>query len=230
MRDRRLSIVLVIGIVAVVFLLSRQYFLRIDLTEDKQFTMSKATKNILSNLEDPVTVKAYFSENLPADFERVRIDFQNLLTEYNNISKGKVDYQFIDPGTDPAIEQEAMQNGVQPLLINVREKDEASQKKAFMGAIVEIGTQKEIIPFIGRESPMEYDLTTAIKKVSVTDKPFLGIIQGHGEPQLNQMMQVAQALSVIYTLEPVTLSEPTIADRYQALLFVNPQDSIPQDH
>ena len=153
-QDRRISILLVIGIVAVVFLLSRQYFVRIDLTEDKQFTMSKATRNILHQLEDPVTVKAYFSENLPADFERVRIDFQNLLFEYNNISKGKIDYRFINPGTDPAVEQEAMQNGVQPLLINVREKDEASQKKAFMGAVVEAGTQKEIIPFIGRESPM----------------------------------------------------------------------------
>lgn len=229
-QDRRISILLVIGIVGAIFLLSRQYFVRIDLTEDKQFTMSKATRNILHQLEEPVTVKAYFSENLPADFERVRVDFQNLLFEYNNISKGKIDYRFINPGSDPAVEQEAMQNGVQPLLINVREKDEASQKKAFMGAVVEAGNQKEIIPFIGRESPMEYDLTTAIKKVSVTDKPSLGIIQGHGEPPINQMMQVVQALSVIYTVEPVDLlTEPSIADRFQAVLFVNPKDSIPED-
>ncbi len=230
-QDRRVSILLVIGIVAVIFLLSRQYFVRLDLTEDKQFTMSKATRNILQNLEDPVVVKAYFSENLPADFERVRTDFQNLLIEYNNISKGKVDYRFIDPASDPATEQEAVQNGIQPLLINVREKDEASQKKAFMGAIVELGTQKEIIPFIQRESAMEYDLTTAIKKISVTEKPSLGFIQGHGEPQLNQMMQVAQALSVIYTLEPVNLSaEAAIPDRFQAILFINPKDSMPSDH
>ena len=230
-QNRGVSILLVTGIVIVIFLLARQYFVRIDLTEDKQFTMGKATRSILNNLEEPVNIKAYFTENLPADFERVRIDFQNLLTEYNNISKGKVEYQFINPGDDPAIEQEAIQSGVQPLLINVREKDEASQKKAFMGAIIESGGQKEIIPFIQRESAMEYDLTTAIKKVSVTDKPVLGYVQGHGEPALNQMMQVAQALSVIYALEPVDLSsEAPIADRFQALLFINPQDSIPAAH
>ena len=229
-KDRRISILLVTVIIAVIFLLSRQYFLRLDLTEDKQFTMSKATRNILKELEDPVVVKAYFSENLPADFERIRTDFQNMLIEYNNISKGKVDYQLIDPASDPAIEQQAMQSGVQPLLINVREKDEASQKKAFMGAVVEYGTQKEIIPFISQESAMEYDLTTAIKKVSVTAKPSLGVVQGHGEPPLNHMRQVAQALSVIYTLEPVDLGSDSVADRFQAILFINPQDSIPEDH
>ena len=150
--------------------------------------------------------------------------------EYHNISKGKVDYRFIDPGTDPSVEQEAMQNGVRPLLINVREKDEASQKKAFMGAVVEFENQKEVIPFISRETAMEYDLTTAIKKVSVSEKPSIGIVQGHGEPAVNAMMQVAHALSVLYNLEPVDLSAEPIADRFQALLFINPHDSIPEEH
>lgn len=227
-KDNKLSVLLVIGIVAIVFLLSREFFFRLDLTADKEFTMSKATKSILHNLEDPVTVKAYFSENLPAEFERVKTDFQNLLIEYNNISKGKVNYQFINPGTDQAKEQEAAQNGIQPILINVREKDEASQKKAYMGAVVEYGDQKEVLPFINQQSPMEYDLTTAIKKISVKDKPSLGILQGNGEPQLQELNQVAKALSVIYTIETVDLSkgEP-IADRIKALLIVNPVDSIP---
>lgn len=228
MKDKKLSILLVIGIVTLVFLLSREFFFRIDLTEDKEFTMSKATKNILHDLDDPITVKAYFSENLPAEFERVKTDFQNLLIEYNSISKGKVNFQFINPGADQKIEQEAAQNGIQPVLINVREKDEASQKKAFMGAVVEYGDQKEVMPFINRESPMEYDLTTAIKKVSVKDKPSLGFMQGNGEPQLSQMPQVVQALSVIYTVENVDLSkEETIPDRVKALVIVNPMDSIP---
>ncbi len=229
-QDRKLSILLIIGIIAVIFLLSRQYFFRIDLTEDKQFTMSKATRGILHDLEDPVDVKAYFSENLPANFERVRTDFQNLLIEYNNISKGKVDYRFINPGADSTSEQEALQAGIQPLLINVREKDQASQKKAFMGAVIEYGDQKEIIPFVSEGSAMEYDLTTAIKKISVKDKPSLGFIQGHGEPGFQQMQNVAQALSVIYAIEPLDLSETAIEDRFQAILWIRPTDSVPADH
>jgi len=229
-KDRRLSILLVIGIVVLVFLLSRQFFFRIDLTEDHEFTMSKATKSILRNIDDPVDVKAYFSGNLPADFELVKADFQNLLIEYNNISKGKINYRFIDPGKDQAMEQEAMQNGIQPLLINVREKDEASQKKAYMGAIVQYGDQKEVIPFISQGSAMEYELTTAIKKITVKDKPAIGFVQGHGEPDFNKMAQAVQDLSVIYSIENIDLSkEAEIAQRYQAIVLVNPADSIPPD-
>jgi len=229
-KDRRLSILLVIGIVAIVFLLSRQFFFRLDLTEDHEFTMSKATKTILKNIDDPVDVKAYFSGNLPADFELVKNDFQNLLVEYNNISKGKINYRFIDPGKDQTTEQEAVQNGIQPLLINVREKDEASQKKAYMGAIVQYGDQKEVIPFISQGSAMEYELTTAIKKITVKDKPSIGFITGHGEPEFNKMAQTVQELSVIYAVENVDLSkEQSIAERYQAVILVDPADSIPPD-
>ncbi len=229
-QNKRVSILLVVGIVAIVFLLSRQYFFRLDLTEDKEFTMSKATKNILHSLDENVNVKAYFSDKLPADFERVKTDFQNMLIEYNNISKGKVNYQFINPGLNQQTEQEAAQNGIQPLLINVREKDEASQKKAYMGAVVEYGDQKEVIPFINGQSPMEYDLTTAIKKISVKDKPSLGFLQGNGEPQLSQMPQVVKDLSVIYTVENVDLSkDAAVNDRIKAILIVNPKDSIPAD-
>lgn len=229
-QDRRISTLLIIGIVAVIFLLSRQYFVRLDLTEDKEYTMSKATKTILRGLEDPVDVKAYFSDNLPADLERVKTDFENLLIEYNNISKGKVNYRFINPGETPEKEQEAGQNGIQPVLINVREKDEASQKKAFMGAVIEYGDQKEVIPFIGQESAMEYDLTTAIKKVSVKDKPSLGLLQGNGEPTSSEMVQVIQALGVTYKVENLNLAaEPSVPERFQAVLLVSPKDSVPED-
>jgi len=228
MKNNKLSVLLVIGIVALVFLLSREFFFRIDLTEDKEFTMSKATKAILRNLDEPVNVKAYFTEKLSPEFERVKTDFQNLLIEYNNISKGKVNYQFIDPGNDQAKEQEAAQSGIQPFLINERKKDEASQKKAYMGAVVEVGDQKEVLPFINQQSPMEYDLTTAIKKMSVKDKPSLGFVQGNGEPSLQQMPQLVQGLSVIYTVENVDLSkDEPIADRIKALVIVSPMDSIP---
>lgn len=227
-RDKRISIALIIGIFAAAFLLSRQYFLRIDLTADKQFTMSQATRAILRGLDDAVEVKAYFTENLPSDFERIKTELQNLLIEYAQISRGKVHYRFLNPGADPTVEQEAMQQGIQPLLINVREKDEATQKKAFMGVVLEYGNQKEVIPFIGQQAGMEYDLTMAIKKISVTDKPVLGFVQDHGEAPFHMMQGIMQALSVVYHIEPVELASlPEIPARYRALVLVSPTDSIP---
>ena len=76
-----MSVLLVAGIVLLLNVLSRQLFFRIDLTEGKQYTLSNATKNILRNLEDPVTVKAYFSKDLPANVAKTKKDFQEMLVE-----------------------------------------------------------------------------------------------------------------------------------------------------
>ncbi len=230
MKNRGISLLLIAGIIVVVNLLSRQFFARLDVTEDNQYTLSPATKSILRNLEEPVSVKAYFSKNLPADFEKLRRDFQDLLIEYRSLSKGNVDYTFVDPNEDPQLEQEALQSGIRPLLINVREKDQSTQQKAFMGAVLTIGDQQEVIPFISNETPMEYTLTTGIKKISVVDKPSVGFIQGHGEPPLSDLGQAIQALSVVFAVENVDLSiEPTIPDRYRAIVLISPTDSIPPD-
>ena len=110
--NRLVSLLLIVGILFLVNLLSRQFFLRLDITNGKQYTLSKATKDILSDLADPVTVSAYFSKDLPSEVLKNKRDFQELLIEYSNRSKGNVDYEFISPNDDPTIEQELMQKGI----------------------------------------------------------------------------------------------------------------------
>ncbi|HJW30987.1 MAG TPA: Gldg family protein, partial [Saprospiraceae bacterium] len=84
--------------------------------------------------------------------------------------------------------------------------------------------------FISQGSAMEYDLTKAIKKITIKDKPSIGFITGHGEPELNKMAQAVQELGVLNTVETIDLSkEQTIPERYQALVLVDPTDSIPVD-
>ena len=67
-------------------------------------------------------------------------------------------------------------------MIQVREKDQVKNQQAFLGAVLQLGEQKEVIPLIQPEGSMEYDLTTAIKKISLLDKPKVGMISGYGEP------------------------------------------------
>ena len=223
-----ITLLLVIGIVLVANLISNQFYLRLDFTEDKQYTLSNATKNILKELEDPVTVTAYFSEDLPPDVAKVRRDFQEMLIEYENLSNGMVVYEFLNPNGNEETEMQAMQNGIQPVMINIREKDQMKQQKAFLGALIQMGEQKEIIPFLQPGAAMEYALSTSIKKISVIDKPSVGLIQGHGEPAIYEMQQVYSNLDVLYSFEPVTLTDSTtIPERYKTLALVRPSDSIP---
>ncbi|MBK9107527.1 MAG: GldG family protein [Saprospiraceae bacterium] len=97
-------------------------FIRLDLTENNAFTLSKATKNILNDLEDHVEVTAYFSEGLPVDIAKSKEELDNLLNEYSNLSKGKLTYTFVNPNESPTAEEEASKAGIRPVMINVREK------------------------------------------------------------------------------------------------------------
>lgn len=225
------SVLLIIGILFLVNIISTDFFVRFDLTENQRYTLSDATEDIVENLLEPVTVKAYFSENLPPNVAQTRQDFKDLLVEYASMSDGNLVYEFINPNENPEIEQEATQSGISPVMINVREKDQVKQQKAFLGAVIEMGEQKEVIPFMQPGEAMEYALTTSIKKLSVVDKPSVGLIQGHGEPAVTDMQQAAQALSVLYNFENYTFSETEeVPDRFKALALVAPKDTIPPSH
>ncbi|MCD4732513.1 MAG: GldG family protein, partial [Bacteroidales bacterium] len=203
----------------------------LDFTADQRYTLSTATKDILKQLDEPVTVTAYFTEDLPPDLAVTKRDFKDLLVEYASISGGKVLYEFIDPATDQALEQKAMQSGIQPVLVSTREKDEATQKKVFMGAILQMGTDSEVIPFMQPGAAMEYSVSTSIKKLSVSDKPVVGLLQGHGEPSLGSMGQVMQSLLVLYQVEPVNLNDSTAnLSKYKTVAIVGPKDTIPGFH
>ena len=122
-RTKQLSITiaLIAAIIIMANLLSTQLHLRLDLTQGSQYTLSHATRDILHDLHDPVTIKAYFSKNLPPNIAQARRDFRDLLIEYANKAPGMIQYSFVDPNASEDNEQEAQSNGIRPVLIDVRE-------------------------------------------------------------------------------------------------------------
>lgn len=227
-----ISALLILAILVVLNILSARYSVRLDFTEEKQYTLSEATKNLILNLEVPVTVKAYFSKDLPPDFLRARKQFKDLLIEYSAHSNGKLVYEFIDPVSSEDVEKEITAQGVRPVMIEVREKDQKKQQKAYLAAVVEMNDERQPIPFLQPGGAMEYTLSSAIKKLAVTDKPTIGLIQGHGEPALEELMQVRAELEVMYNIEPYYIAGGTVPgpDRYAAMVWLRPTDSIPQHH
>lgn len=203
-------------------------FFRMDLTENKAFTLSPATKNLLSGMDEDIEVTAYFSDDLPVDIAKTREELDHLLNEYSNLSKGKLDYSFIAPNADAKSEEEANNAGIRPVMINVREKDQAKQQKAFLGAVIKAGDKKEVIPIIQPGIAMEYAFTTGIKKLVGKNKAKVGFIQGHGEAPLQELQQAYQELVILYDLSSVYLSSDTIdLSDYKTLVMVRPTDSIP---
>lgn len=232
MKNNKHKLIRITGLLVLVILLnilSVRFFARLDFTADQRFTLSKATKNIVKNLDKPVTITAYFSEGLPANITQVRSEFKDMLTEYANASKGKVIFEFVNPNKNEENENKAVKAGISPVIINVREKDESVQKKAYMGAVIQYGEKKEVLPFIQPGSSMEYAVSSAIKKTTIENKPTIGFIQGNGEPPVYSMQQAMQALNVLYQVEPVNLSTTLRLDKYKTLVLVGPRDSIPAE-
>ena len=230
-RKVQTSILLVIGIILLVNIISNRFFLRLDFTADQRYSLSDATEDILENLTDPVTVTAYFSEDLPPDIQKVRTDFRDLLTEYANLSGGQLVYEFVNPNENQETEMEAQQSGISPLMINVRERDQVKQQRAYLGALIQIGEQKEAIPVIQPGAAMEYELSSNIKKLTIVDKPKLALLQGNGEPGLDQLQQFNQLISIMYEIDTLNLSDTNlISSDYKALVVVAPKDSIPVNY
>ncbi len=226
-RKVQTTIILVFGILILINLLSTRLFFRWDFTADQRYSLSKATIDILENLNEPVTITAYFSENLPPDIEQVRNDFRDLLVEYSTRSGGNVVYEFVNPNESREIEIKAQQSGISPIMINVREKDQLKQQKAYMGAVIQMGNRQEVIPFIQPGAAMEYELSTNIKKLAITEKPKIALLQGNGEPSLNAMPQLRKSLSIMYDVETFEFSDTAgIPEKYKTLLIIAPTDTI----
>jgi gliding-associated putative ABC transporter substrate-binding component GldG len=226
-------LLLIMGILILFTILSSRYYSRLDITEDKRYTLSSATKAILKDLQEPVTITAYFSGDLPPRLDVVRRDFRDMLAEYENASDGMIVYEFLDPLKDEKIEAKANQEGVPTADVGFQSKEESkyTRQKAFMGAVVQYGDQTEVLPLIHTIIGMEYSLTTAIKKLTATDKPAIGFLQGHGETSMQQLPHVLQNLNVLYEIQPVTLTDTARElDKYNTLAIVGPKDSLPASH
>ncbi|MEQ9007307.1 MAG: GldG family protein, partial [Ekhidna sp.] len=226
-----IQLLVIIAIVIVGNILSNQLYLRLDFTEDKRYTLSDATHEVLEGLENVITVTAYFSEDLPPQLLSNRKDFEDMLIEYEQRSGGNVVYEFVNPNEDQTKEQEVQQKGIGPIMINVRENDRVEQMRAYMGAVLQMGDKKEIIPLIQPGAAMEYELTTSVKKLSISDKPKIALLQGHGEVGLSTISQLRQQLNVLYNVENYTISEgENIPSYYRAVIIAAPNDTIPQSH
>jgi gliding-associated putative ABC transporter substrate-binding component GldG len=231
MKSRKQYIVIVLltlGVLILLNLLASRFFFRIDLTEDKRYTLSNATENLLQDISEPVTIRAYFTSKLPPQLDLIRRDFRDMLMEYNQLSDGMVVYEFIDPAEDETTEQQAQQNGIMQMQVQVREKDQMKAQIAYMGAIIEMGDGKELIPVIQTVSGMEYFVTSAIKKLAILDKPMVGLLTGNGAYGLQNIPYALRDLSVLYQIEEVQLSDTSnVLSKYGTLMILGPTDTIP---
>jgi len=160
----------VIALVIINFFFSR-HFVRIDLTEKEEYTLSDSTKSILKGLKDVVNIKLYFSKELPPAVVLIKREVDDLLSEYRNYAGNKLYIEEIDPQESPQAEYQVQLMGIPPVQVNVIAKDKQELVKLYLGMAIEHGGKKQVIPVIGGSKNLEYELTSAILQVSSDKKP-----------------------------------------------------------
>lgn len=221
------AVPLLIGVVVAVNLLGMFFFVRFDLTDAKLYSLSDASKRLARSLDDPVIVKMYFTEELPSPYNANARYLKDQLYEYRAYSGGQLRFEFIDPiKTDR--EQEAMGLGIPPIQIQVIEKDKIELKKVYMGLAFFYEDRQEIIPVVQSTRNLEYEISSAIRKVTTEILPTVGFLSGHGESGLHTDLQTGrQALEQLYRVRTVSLSPGQLIDpEITTLVIPGPTDSI----
>lgn len=142
-------------------LIERIYF-RFDLTNDKKYSLSHHTKDVLREIKKPLSIKVFFSPNLPAPYNSYERYLKDLLLEYRSVAKDKIKIEFVDLKKNPDAPKDY---GIFPMTIEVVEKDQVQYKNAYMGITFSYGDIIEKIQALSTTEGLEYKITAIIKKM-----------------------------------------------------------------
>jgi gliding-associated putative ABC transporter substrate-binding component GldG len=214
-------VILIVGILIVVNVIALKLFFRWDLTPNKIYTLSGASKSIVSRLDDKLVIKAYFTDNLPAPYNNNRRYLQELLDDYRNASNGKISYEIISPSDETQLETDAQKYGIQPVQVQTVENDRAQALKAYMGVVFLYGGKQETIPFIGSTENLEYEITGVVNRLTQAELKKVGILAGQDMAGVDKIGKVNQYLSKFYTVTNVDASKnnPIPADIKTLIVF-----------
>ncbi len=218
---------------------------RIDLTENKQFTLSKATKRLLKKLDETVYIEIYLDGDLNADFKRLQKNIKYKLESFKRVANRNIDYQFINPDKSPTKKgrqrfyQEIIQRGIQPTNLYDNQNGKKIQKIIFPGAIINYAGQETSVLFLkGNQKSsakerinqsiegIEYELAQGIYKLSGIQKKKLGFTIGHNELTKRDLEDLFSHLKDLYTLN-FTPIDSTIF-QYDALVIAQPKAAFNQ--
>ncbi|MFO7751997.1 MAG: GldG family protein [Desulfobacteraceae bacterium] len=198
-KERHFKFLIYIVVIALLNIAGASLFFRIDLTRDKKFSLSPVSKEVVSTLSEPLTIKAFFTNNLPAPHNNTERYLRDLMEEYS-INGGRLfNYEFHNVtekrgGMSKADEnrQLARDYGIRPVEIQTVENDEVKFKKAYMGLVMIHGDMVEKIGAVKSTDGLEYKITTAVQKLNNKVSTLLSL-----EDKINVKLYLSSSLNSV---------------------------------
>lgn len=229
------QLVIALAIIAIVNIIGSFAFYRLDLTSDKRYTLAPSTRKMLKELKGVVHFTVYLEGEFPAGFKRLRNETREMLNQLRAYSKN-IEFEFIDPtsGKDKnqleAMYMQLAKSGLNGTDLTVKEETGTTRKIIFPGAVVSYQGKEMpldlLLTQVGKPpdevlnnsvQALEFGLTNVIRKLSVSVKPQIAFIGGHGELAPIYTASAEAALSEYYDIEHIKLDGQLIESNLQAL-------------
>ena len=228
--NNKQNLYIYIGIITVCIILlnivSRNWiFKRIDLTDNKMYSLSTSSENIIKKLDDIFTIKIYFSNDLPGEYGNNRRYLQDILEEYVASSNGNIKFEFYETDNDEDLQEEARKSGIQPVQLQVLENDKVEVKQVYMGMSFIFEDKRDVIPIIQTTTGLEYDITTRIKKLASEKNQNIGILNINNQAAVQNL---TQQLRENFIVRNISLDN-SIPENIDLVIFPGIIDSLPDN-
>ncbi|MCW5898004.1 MAG: gliding motility-associated ABC transporter substrate-binding protein GldG [Flavobacteriales bacterium] len=214
-----------IGIVLLVLFIGSFVRLRADLTSEKRYTLTDATREMVVGLDDVVYVRVYLHGALPADLRQLSQATRDLLDEMRVWNPEHIQYTFIDPSasederTRNEVYDDLQKQGLRYSSIRLRDKGAFTERIVFPGALVTYRDKTVPVQLLKTQlrtpdaeivnrsiNNLEYELASAFRQASTLHKPRIAFLEGNGELPELYVMDVTNALKETYEVDRVRIN------------------------
>jgi ABC-2 type transport system permease protein len=218
--------------------------LRLDLTEDHRYTLSKQSHAVLSRLKNDVFIQVYLDGEMEIAFKRLRRSVKNILDEFHVASGRKVDYEFINPSSGKDVktrnnQYQALYNkGLIPIDIKAKDNEGGtSQKIIFPGMIVNYNGIEVPVNFLSNNTSLsseqnllhsieglEYQMIQTISTLCSDTIYKVAFLEGHGEIPEIEVEDLIMSLAKFFSVDSVVIGgRQGILNKYAAIVIAGPE-------
>ena len=218
-------------------IIGQYVFGRVDLTSERRYTLSKSTKEMLREIDEPVLFRVYLEGEFPADFKRLQTETKEMLNQFRAYNSN-IEYEFVNPNSftdreeQQVFYQKLASKGIQPTQISVGDGSSLTTQILIPAADVLYRGRETSVQllqsqkYVSQETllnnsiqNLEYTLSSAIRQLARNRKLSIGFLQGHGELTGGVLYDIQRSLQETYSLEYVTID-----GQIQALTAHRPQE------
>lgn len=222
---------------------------RFDLTKEKRYTLSRATKDLLKNLDDDVQVDVFLKGEFPAGFKKLANSTDEFLSLMKDRNGSKIHYRFVSPQDEiPGVNGKSFEDtlvalGATPINLTIQVKAGQENKRVYPVALVKYKDRQALVNLYGggkraigaeelnsAEALMEYQFAKTLDGLINPEKPLVAYSVGNGEPTDYRTYDVQQTLQKDYKLFTLDIKEQKfIPDTIRVLIVVKPASAFTED-